>query len=352
MSAPRPVAERRAEADRFDLRRVHPRLRFGTASDRYAGWIGDIYPRDVWAGEVTTRKKRVGRESFEERLLPVASVADYFEHFGVLELDFPYYRPFIEPTGKPGANLFALQRYAEHAPANARFVVKAPRDFVAMRTRTKRDGRTAYVDNPQYLDAAAFEARYLRPLRDALGVRLAGVILEQEYVRRGDAPHPEAFAAGWHGFFRELPNDVAYHLEVRSDHLAGPALTAVLEEHGVGRVFSHWTWLPPIVDQWRRSGEAFSSRHGEAVVRLLNPIDMPYERAFALAYPFTAAVEGLAGLPQIRRMVDEATALAFQAAEAGVTLNVIANNRAWGSAPDLARTVANRFLDFAERRGQ
>ena len=34
-----------------------------------------------------------------------------------------------------------------------------------------------------------------------------------------------------------------------------------------------------------------------------------------------------------------------------VRLDTIANNRAWGNSPDLARTLAHRFLDAAERRG-
>ena len=50
-------------------------------------------------------------------------------------------------------------------------------------------------------------------------------------------------------------------------------------------------------------------------------------------------------------MIDEATAIAYQAVEAGVMLDLIGNNRAWGNTPDLDRTLAHRFLDFAERRG-
>ena len=44
MSTPRPVDERRAEAERYDLRRIHPLLHFGSASDRYAAWIGPGVP--------------------------------------------------------------------------------------------------------------------------------------------------------------------------------------------------------------------------------------------------------------------------------------------------------------------
>src|SRR5690606_8002347 len=100
MSDSRPVSERRADVARLDLRRVHPLLRFGTASDRFAAWMGQVYPRDVWADKVSTRSKRAGEETFEERLLPVASVEDYFLHFGVLELDFTFYRPLLEADGR------------------------------------------------------------------------------------------------------------------------------------------------------------------------------------------------------------------------------------------------------------
>ena len=34
----------------------------------------------------------------------------------------------------------------------------------------------------------------------------------------------------------------------------------------------------------------------------------------------------------------------------GAYLNVIANNRAWGNAPELARTIALRILEEEERR--
>ncbi|NNF57556.1 MAG: DUF72 domain-containing protein, partial [Rhodothermaceae bacterium] len=67
----RTVDERRAEAARYDVRRIHPQLRFGTASDRFAAWMDQVYPRDIWADQVMTRSKKVGGQSFEERLLPI-----------------------------------------------------------------------------------------------------------------------------------------------------------------------------------------------------------------------------------------------------------------------------------------
>ena len=73
------VADRRMQAGSFDFRRIHPHLQFGTASDRYAGWIGQIYPRSFEA-EIKTRRKKLADQVFEERTLPVSSVKHYFEH--------------------------------------------------------------------------------------------------------------------------------------------------------------------------------------------------------------------------------------------------------------------------------
>lgn len=351
MSAPRSVDDRRAEADRYDLRRVHPVLRFGSASDRYAAWIDQVYPRDVWAGEVTSRTKSVGGRAFEERLLPVASVDDYFQHFGVLEVDFTYYRPLVEATGKPSPGLFTLEHYADASPAGARFLLKAPQQFVAARLRRKVDGRWAYVDNPDYLDPEAFTRQFLVPAQQKLGVKLAGVILEQPYERARDSPDPDAFVAAWDRFIGDVPNDAAYHLEVRSAHLLTPAYLEWLANRDLGFCFSHWQWLPPIIDQWRLVGERFTSASGEAVLRLIQPRDMTFDESFALAYPFEGPAAGLSDTRAARRMIDEATALMYQAVEAGVVLNVVGNNRAWGNTPDLGRTLAHRFLDFAERKG-
>ena len=352
------VEERRAQADRYDVRGLHPNVRLGSASDRTAGWIGQVYPRDVWAGEVVSKPKRVGRETLDDRTLPVASVEDYFLHFPTLEIDFTYYRPLLEPSGTPSPGLFQLQQYTDASPAQSRFVLKAPSTFLARRLRRKVDGRTAYVENPDFLDAEAFEARFLVPARKTLGAKLVGVICEQPYERARASPEPEAFVAELDAFVRGLssgppgaPGGVPLHFEIRSAHLLSPAYLDWLAARRLGFCFSHWQWLPTLGDQWRLAGERFTSGAETAVVRLMQPRDMSFDESFRLAYPFEAPAPELSETGGARRMIDEATAIAYQAVAAGVTLDLIGNNRAWGNTPELARTLAHRFLDFAERRG-
>lgn len=344
-----PPDDRRSQVDRFVFHAVHPHVRFGTASDRYAGWIGSIYP-EHYAARIKARKRKLGGQTFEERTLPIASVRDYFDHFGILELDFTFYRPLLDREGAPTNNLYVLEQYADQAPPEARFLLKAPQQFFARRLRRTREGRTVHEDNPDYLDAAGVNAQFLTPARDVLGDRLAGVLFEQEYQRRADSPHVEAFLGDLDAFFSALPGGIQYHLEIRSPHLLLPPYFAWLESRGLGYVFSHWTWLPPLREQWKLCGGRFTAADRTVVARLLTPLRMPYAEAYAAAYPFDRPVPALSETDGARHMVLDATALAFQAMGQGAILNLILNNRAWGHSPSLARAIAYRILDEEARR--
>ena len=81
----------------------------GTASDRYAGWIGQIYSQDRYQGHITKRTKIIAGKSFIEEVLPVDSVEEYFEHFSVLEIDFTFYRPLLDHNGQPTQNYQVLK---------------------------------------------------------------------------------------------------------------------------------------------------------------------------------------------------------------------------------------------------
>ncbi len=343
---------RRADADAYRFRRLHPHLRVGTASDRYGGWIGQVYPAH-YEDEVTTTRRTLGGQSFEERKLPVASVADYFEHFGTLEIDFTFYRPLRDPEGEPTSTFHVLAQYADAAPPEATFLVKAPQTFFARTLRRSGDGGVRYVDNPDFLDADGYLAQFHAPVQEVLGDRLAGVVFEQEYQRVASSPSPEANVDSLDGFFGRLPaGEVQAHLELRSEHLLTPVYFDWLADRGLGFVFSHWTWLPPIREQWARCGERFTAADGQAVARLLTPRDMKYAEAYAKAHPFDAPTPGLCDTKQAGMMVLDAAALVYRAEAHGALLNLIANNRAWGNAPDLARTIAHRVLGEEAKRAE
>ncbi len=81
-----------ANLQTFKFRTLHPPILIGTASDRYAGWIGQIYSNDRYEGRITKRTKAIAGKNFIEEVLAVDSVEEYFEHFPVLEINFIFYR--------------------------------------------------------------------------------------------------------------------------------------------------------------------------------------------------------------------------------------------------------------------
>lgn len=333
----------------FDFRDIHPHVRFGTASDRYAGWIGQIYP-DSYAAEVSSRKRRLGGRTFEERTVPIRSVEDYFQHFDTLEIDYTYYSPLRDAENEPTSNYSVLAQYADHIPPEGTVFLKAPQTYFSRTLRRGRGKAVEYFDNPEFLNAEDYIRQFHDPAVEILGARLRGVIFEQEYQRKSDSPSPEENVAELDGFFEALPKDVQAHIEMRSEHLLTEPYFAWLADRGIGFVFSHWTWLPPIRKQWRMCGKRFTASDRNVVARLLTPINQKYADAYVLAHPFDEPVPELSETDQARNMVLDVTALVYQAEAQGALINVIANNRAWGNAPALTQAIAERILVEEEKR--
>ena len=345
------ITTQREDVAAYRFHDVHPHARFGTASDRYAAWLGQIYPEDQYTGRIKARKRKLGQQTFEERTLPIESVQDYFDHFGVLELDFTFYRALLSPDGTPSNNLFVLQQYADYAPDTAVFLLKVPQQFFARKLRRSQGDQVSYEDNPDFLDVEAYVAQFHEPAVEVLGERLAGFLFEQEYQRRSESPDAMDNVAELDAFFSALPRDVQPHLELRSEHLLAPPYFDWLADRGLGFVFSHWTWLSPLRKQWRLCGERFTAANGQVVARLLTPLHTKYADAYAAAYPFDKAVPAIAETQQARNMVLDVTALIYQAEAHNALLNVIANNRAWGNSPALAQAISYRVLEEEEKRG-
>ncbi len=319
----------------FEFRGLHPGIAVGTASDRYAGWIGQIYTAERYGGRIRSRQNKVGGRSFTERVLPIESVEEYFEHFDVLELDFTFYRPLLEKDAQPTQNYHVLRNYRQHLGEDDALLLKVPQVVFARKLRR----RGAFTGNPDYLNGDLFTRQFYLPAVELLGSRVRGFIFEQEYQRKKDRPPPQQAAEELDQFFRRIPKDDRYHIEIRTESLLTPDLFSVLKEHGIGQVLSHWTWLPSLKNQFQLSGKTFTNAGRQAVIRLLTPRGLRYEEAYARAHPFDRTVEGMATPGMIEETVD----LMGTAVDRKARLNVIVNNRAGGNAPLLAREVASRF---------
>ena len=105
------------------------------ASDRYAGWIGQIYSAGRYEKEITRRTHKVGDKSFTEEILPVESVTEYFEHFPLLEIDYTFYRPLLEKDGKPTPNFHVLKNYRQRMKEGDLVLLKVPQVIIAWKLR-------------------------------------------------------------------------------------------------------------------------------------------------------------------------------------------------------------------------
>lgn len=328
----------------FRFRHVHPQVRIGTATDRYAGWLGQIYTPERYAERITLRTHEVGGRTFTEGILPVDSVEEYFEHFGVLEIDFTYYRPLLDEHLHPTETFHMVRTYAGHLKEDDLLMLKAPQAVVAPRVR-RGGGSEA---NPHYLDAEFFTHRFYAPAAKLLKAHLGGILFEQEYRYAAERDAPEDEAVDLERFFRRIPPDKRYHLELRTEPYLSAPIFAVLGRMGVGQVLSHWTWLPPLGEQLERAGGRFFNEGGDVLIRLMTPHGMRHEQAFASAHPFDRLVPGMLS----QRMIDETAAIMRRVIAAGRRVIVIVNNRAGGNSPLIAERLVERFRTDAEPEGR
>jgi uncharacterized protein YecE (DUF72 family) len=322
-------------AGRFCFREVHPRIAIGTATDRYAGWLGQIYTPARYTGRITRRTHQVGCRSFVEAVLPVDSVEEYFEHFRVLEIDYTFYRPLLDEHLHPTDTFHLIRTYAGHLKEGDRLILKAPRAVVAPRLRLGG----GFAANPDYLDADYFTHRFFAPAARLLKGHLGGILFEQEYRPAAERDAPEDEALDLERFFRRIPPYKHYHVELRTESYLAEPVFAVLARTGVGLSLSHWTWLPPLEEQLARAGGRFFNEGGDLLIRLMTPHGMRYEDAFAKAHPFDRLVPGLLS----ERMLDETAAIMRRALAAERQVSVIVNNRSGGNAPLIAERLVERF---------
>jgi len=166
----------------FHFRNLHSQVLLGTASDRYAGWIGQIYSQDLYEGRITKRTKVIAGKTFIEEVLPVGSVEEYFDHFPVLEIDFTFYRLLLDQDGQPTQNYHVLENYRRHLKDGDRIILKVPQIITAQKVHRGDQ----FLENEAYLNPQIFTEQFYKPAAKLLGSNLTGFIFEQEYQRQKD----------------------------------------------------------------------------------------------------------------------------------------------------------------------
>ena len=327
--------------ENFLFRDLHSKVSLGTASDRYAGWMGQIYSPGRFKGKISKRSKPVGGQTVTEELLPVESVQEYFQHFSILELDFTFYSLLLDEHSNPTPTHRVLETYRRNLKDADHIVLKVPQTIFAQ--KLWRGGK--FAENPGYLNTEMFTEKFYAPATEVLGPTLQGFIFEQEYQAKKERSSTDLFVSALDRFFETIPRDERYHVEVRTEALLTNAYFQILEKHGIGQVLSHWTWLPPLRKQLSKASDRFFNVGKQAVIRLMTPIGMRYEEAYLKAFPFDKMVEGMMS----PRMPEETAQVMIEAIEQDVRANVIINNRAGGNAPLIAQKVAVKFAESVAR---
>lgn len=305
------------------------------ATDRYAGWIGQVCSEGRYTKEIKPRTHKIGEKSFTEEVLPVESVEEYFEHFPIVEIDYTFYRPLLDKSGKPTPNYFTLKQYRQYLKEENQLILKAPQVIFARRIR--RGGK--FIDNEAYLNPEIFTRQFYNPSIEILGPHLTGFIFEQEYQPKKDRVEAEKMAESLDSFLKAVPKDKRYHIELRTEAYLCEPVFAVLEKHGVGLVYSHWTWLPPLSKQFSKTKGRFFNSGGNGVIRLMTPLRMSYEDSYARAYPFDKMVDGMMNA----EMIDDAVEIILEGIRQRKRMRLVINNRAGGNAPTIAQQIADRL---------
>ncbi|MHC1724714.1 MAG: DUF72 domain-containing protein [Syntrophobacteraceae bacterium] len=327
------------EIERYLFRRVHPLVSIGTASDRYSGWIGQIYTEELYKERISTRTNRVGKKSFRPEVLPVDCVREYYQHFRILEIDYTFYAPMLD-KGMETPCARTLAQYLSYMRPRDHVFLKVPQMFFAQKVWRGKN----YLPNENYLAPAPFISQFYEPAVNLLGPNLKGIIFEQEYQLMGERIPPIVLAGQLNEFFSAIPMDTRYHVELRTEaYLCNPVFD-VLRKHGVGYVLSHWTWLPNLKKQYSLAGGRFIGAGGQALVRLMTPIGMRYEDAYAKAFPFDRLLDEMIQ----PGMISQTAKLMWECIEQEIEINVVINNRAGGNAPRLAQKIVKEFIEMGK----
>lgn len=236
----------------------------GTSSWKYPGWLGQLYDRDRY----------VFRGKFSQSRFTKNCLEEYATVFPTVSVDAAYY---TFPT------VSYAQGLAEAVPTGFEFGFKVTDDITIKRfPRLPRFAERAGQLNPFFLSPEVLQRDFLNPLesiRDKVGV----LIFEFSKFQPIDFVRGRDFVTKLDTFLGQLPPGWRYAVEVRNKSFLHPEYFAMLRQHGVAHVFTSWTHMPTLTQQWAMP-DALTAEH--VVARLLLQPGMSFEQAGRLFEPW------------------------------------------------------------------
>lgn len=268
----------------------------GTTSWKYRGWEGLIYKGGY-----------VSEAQFQR-----VSLREYTSCFPTVGVEFTYYT-------WPMADMMSY--LMECTPENFRLCPKVTKRITMSQfPNLPAYGKWAGQKNPDFLNPELFKEMFLQPVRRLMG-RLGVILFEFSGPEEEEIEQMEKF-------FAAVPRDVSYAVEIRNPALVNETFYARLREMKVSPVFSLWSKMPGISEQWEAYKKAGGDQDSLPVVGLglIRP-GRSYEDAVRLFQPYKELKEpypfGSAELAQ----------LALDAKDKGRKAYILVSNRLEGSAP-------------------
>ncbi len=256
----------------FDLRTLRAGVKelaeeglyLGTSSWKYPGWLGQLYDRDRYETRGKFSEARFNKECLEE----------YASVFPTVSVDAAYYN---FPTEKYAQGLAAL------VPPGFEFGFKVTDDITVKRfPKIPRFGEKGGQLNPFFLSPEVFVRDFLNPL-ECIKEKVGVLVFEFSNFKVEDFARGRDFVEQLDHFLGSLPVGWRYAVEVRNRSFLHPDYFAMLRQYGIAHVFTSWTKMPTLADQWAMA-EAMTADFW--VARLLLQPGISFEQAGQMFEPF------------------------------------------------------------------
>jgi uncharacterized protein YecE (DUF72 family) len=290
----------------------------GTSSWKYPGWRGLLYneSRYVYRGKFANSR-------FERNCL-----SEYAEVFKTVCVDAAYY---TFPTVK------YLEALAAQVPDDFKFAFKVT-DAITLKKfhNQPRFGKMAGMQNPHFLDPAAFERGFLAPC-ESIRPKVGILMFEFSRFYPTDFESGRDFVAHLDAFLSRIPKGWPYGIEMRNRYWLKPEYFECLARHGVAHVYNSWTEMPPIGEQMRLPGS--ETRPDMVAARFLLKPGRKYEEAVKAFQPYQETKE-------INEEARQAGATLIQSAKKNPKKRtfIFVNNRLEGNALQTIKAM----LDIAD----
>ncbi len=296
-------------------KQIPKNIRFGTSTWTYDGWAGDVYHRAYRGAQPARRLEEYAR----------------YPLFETVGIDSAFYEP-------PSAQV--LEAYAKALPQGFPCVSKVWDRITAKRfNKDHRWGPIAGMANPDFLNADLFKDAVLEPYSRTFRDHAGCFVFEFQAMRGKDLPEPGQWAEQVDGFFKQLPTDFRYAVELRNTELLTGLHGEVLKRHEVAHVFNSWTEMAPIGEQLEL-GWVFPANF--TVARTLLRPGRTYADAVKAFEPYDRIREPQPALRNdLLRLMTEAVRRRIEAL-------ILVNNRAEGNAPGTIRALVQAWAQGRE----